>query len=71
MAVWMCDFTDANLGPHHELQISLFATSRPIPRLKPHPFAIFRALTMIAEARMVCHGLWNNTHRVVRYNAEH
>lgn len=71
MAVWICDFNEANLGPHHELQISLFATSRPIAPLKPHPFAIFRALTVIPETRMVCHRLWNSAHRVVRYNAEH
>ncbi len=75
VAVWVGDFTEANLGAHHELQISLFATGRPIPRpiprLKPHPFAILRALTAIPETRMVCHGLWNSTRRVVRYNAEH
>lgn len=70
-AVWVGDFTEASLGAHHELQISLFATARPIPRLTPHPFAILRALTVIPETRMVCHGLWNNTRRVVRYNAEH
>lgn len=71
MAVWICDFTKANLGPHQELQISLFATSRPIPRQTPHPFNIFRALTVISQTRMVCHGLWNSDHRVARYNSEH
>ncbi|MDJ1156695.1 hypothetical protein QNA08_00330 [Chelatococcus sp. SYSU_G07232] len=70
-AVWVCDFTEANLGPHHELQISLFAASRPIRPLKAHPFAILRAFTTVPEARMVCHGLWNSTERVVRYNSEH
>lgn len=71
VAVWACDFTEANLGPHHELQISLFASFRPIEPLESHPFAILRALTVIPETRMVCHGLWNSTHRVGRYNAEH
>lgn len=70
-AVWACDFTEANLGPHLELQISLFASVRPMPPLEPHPFRIFRALTAMPETRMVCHGLWNSTPRVVRYNAEH
>lgn len=70
-AIWICDFADASLGPHHELQISLFASKRPMPPLASHPFAIFRALTAMPEARMVCHGLWNNTERVLRYNAEH
>lgn len=70
-AVWACDFTDSNLGPHHELQISLFASFRPIQPLKAHPFAILRALTLVPETLMVCHGLWNSTQRVVRYNDEH
>lgn len=70
-AAWIGDFTEANLGPHHELQISLFAAFRPVKPLPPHPFAIFRALTAMPEARMVCHGLWNSTQRVVRYNCEH
>ena len=70
-AVWIGDFTEANLGPHLELQISLFAAFKPLPPLAAHPFAIFRALTAVPETRMVCHGLWNSTPRVVRYNAEH
>lgn len=71
VAVWICDFTEANLGPHAELQISAFASFRPAPPVQPHPFAIYRALARQAETRMVCHGLWNSTETVVRYNAEH
>ncbi len=71
MAVWVCDFTEANLGPHHELQISLFASFRSQPPVKTHPFAIYRLLTLNPDAMMVCHGLWNSTERVVRYNREH
>ncbi len=70
-AVWVCDFTEANLGPHHELQISLFTAPHPIAPVPTHPFAVFRALLSHPETQMVCHGLWNNTQRVVRYNAEH
>lgn len=70
-AVWVCDFTEANLGPHHELQISLFAGARPIQPVKAHPFAVLHTLATVPRARMVCHGLWNNTQRVVRYNSEH
>lgn len=70
-AVWVCDFTDANLGPHHELQISLFAASDPIRPIKAHPFAVLDALATVPGAWMVCHGLWNSTQRVVRYNCEH
>ena len=71
VAVWVCDFTESNLGPHHELQISVFASFRPVPPVRPHPFAIYRALTSEAETRMVCHGLWNSTDNVVQYNSEH
>ncbi|MBP6877236.1 MAG: hypothetical protein KBC34_04380 [Phenylobacterium sp.] len=70
-AIWVCDFTDANLGAHHELQISLFATSRPSQDLPAHPFVYFRALATLPDLQMVCHGLWNNTQRVVDYNVEH
>ncbi len=70
-ALWICDFTEANLGPHHELQISLFASFDPMPPVRSHPFAIYRALINDRSTRMVCHGLWNNTARVVGYNTEH
>lgn len=68
---WVADFTDANLGPHHELQFSLFASSAPGPAIAAGKYAIFHALANRPEIKMVCHGLWNNTKRVVRYNSEH
>jgi hypothetical protein len=70
-AIWICDFTEANLGSHHELQISLFATQLEVQPLKSGTFSYFRALTAIPGLMMVCHGLWNNTQRVVQYNCEH
>lgn len=71
MAVWLADFTEANLGPHHELQISLFAALTPQPPTPQHPFAIHRLLLLEPDAYMVCHGLWNNTQQVARYNQSH
>lgn len=71
MALWVCNFTEANLGPHHELQISLFASLKPQPPVQRHPFAIHRLLVTNPDVCMVCHGLWNNTMRVVRYNQAH
>lgn len=70
-ALWVTDFTEANLGPHRELQVSLFATRKPGRPVDSHPFAIMRALTSNPETRMVCHGLWNDSKRVVDYNREH
>ena len=70
-ALWLCNFTDANLGPHHELQISLFASPVPQPPALRHPFAIHHLLALNPDVYMVCHGLWNDTLRVVRYNQAH
>lgn len=71
IALWICDFTEANLGPHHELQFSIFASFQPQAPVQAHPFAIFRLLTLNPQTMMVCHGLWNNTEHVVRYNQAH
>lgn len=71
MAVWVCDFTEANLGAHHELQFSIFAAYTPQSPVKTHPFAIYQLLTLNDSAMMVCHGLWNSTRLVVDYNREH
>lgn len=71
MAVWVCDFTQANLGAHHELQFSIFASAMPQAPVQAYPFAIFRALVMNPEMMMICHGLWNSTQLVVDYNREH
>jgi hypothetical protein len=71
IAVWVCDFTEANLGAHHELQFSIFASFKPQPRVPSHAFAIYRMLTLNSDVVMVCHGLWNNTERVVNYNRDH
>ena len=71
MAVWVGDFSDASLGPHHELQLSLFASTRPLPPVASHPFAIHRALLTLPGLRMVCAALWNNPARVASYNALH
>lgn len=70
-AIWICDFTEANLDAHHELQISLFATRHKEQPLRADAFSFYRALKLIPDLMMVCHGLWNNTQRVVRYNSEH
>ena len=71
LAVWVGDFTEASLGPHHEVQISLLASARSVVPLDTHPLALLKALLARTDVRMVCHGLWNSTPRVVRYNAEH
>lgn len=70
-AIWICDFIKANLDAHHELQISLFATRCQVKPVRANEFSFYSALKDIPDIMMVCHGLWNNTERVVRYNQEH
>jgi hypothetical protein len=69
MAVWVCDFTDASLGPHQELQFSIFVSRRTVNDIEPHPLAVIKVM-LHADVRMMCHGLWNNAPRVVAYNRE-
>jgi hypothetical protein len=69
--VWVGEFPEASLGPHSELQISLLATSTSTPAVATHRYAVLRALAVRDDVVMVCHGLWNNTPRVVRYNQAH
>lgn len=70
--VWIGNFHEANLGPHREFQISLFATPEPKATTVPaHPYAVFKAMLACPGVVMLCHGLWNDTPRVVAYNRDH
>lgn len=70
-AIWIADFTSANLGPHGELQLSVFAEPQPGAPVTVGPWGFYEAVTRPTVPWMVCHRLWNTTHRVVRYNNEH
>lgn len=69
VGIWIADFTEASLNPHHELQFSIFVTKSAIEPLDNHPFAAMYAM-LNPEIKMMCHGLWNNTDTVVAYNRE-
>jgi hypothetical protein len=70
-ALWIADFTTANLGPHGELQLSIFAEQHCGDVVSAGPWAFYEAVTRASAPWMVCHRLWNTTPRVVRYNDEH
>lgn len=70
MGIWVCDFTQASLGPHHELQFSFFTASQPLAPAAVHPLALLRLMLVEPGVQMLCHGLWNNTPLVVAYNRE-
>jgi len=70
VALWICDFIDASLGPHKELQIAILVTRQPIMPVTPHPLAVLRLLLVQPGIGILCHGLWNDTNTAVAYNRE-
>jgi hypothetical protein len=70
VALWVVDFTEASLGTHHELQVSILVSHQPLPAVESHPLALLKALFANPAARMFCWQLWNNTDTVVAYNRE-
>ncbi len=70
MAIWVCDFTEANLGAHQELQISFFVSEQPMPPVAADRLSILKLISLDPNLKMLCHGLWNNSEKVVAYNRE-
>jgi hypothetical protein len=70
MGIWVFAFTDASLGAHHELQISLFVSRGEVEPLSAHSLALLQAMIVRPDIRMLCHGLWNSTPIAVAYNRE-
>jgi hypothetical protein len=70
MGIWVCDFTEASLGPHHELQFSIFVARDEVRDISPRPLGLLAAMLTRPDVMMMCHGLWNNTPTVVAYNRE-
>lgn len=70
IGIWVMDFTDASLGAHLELQISVFVSREELPPVTDHPFALLKLLITDPAPRMMCHGLWNDQHDVVVYNTQ-
>jgi hypothetical protein len=71
LGVWVCDFTEASLGSHQELQFSIFVSSQPVAPIELRPFTILTLMLTRPDIQMLCHGLWNNTPTVVAYNREY
>ena len=70
MGIWVCDFLEASLDAHHELQFSFFVTEQKTNPVPPHPVNTLALMLTRPDLRMVCYGLWNNTRTVVAYNRE-
>jgi hypothetical protein len=71
MGIWVCDFTEASLGAHHELQFSIAVTRSAVAPIAPHPLNILALMLTRPDVSLLCHGLWNNTPNVVAYNREY
>lgn len=70
MGLWIFNFTDASLGPHHELQFSLFVSRTALPPVPSRRLGLIELMVARPEVQMLCHGLWNSTPTVVAYNRE-
>ncbi|GAB5493021.1 MAG: hypothetical protein Phog2KO_32360 [Phototrophicaceae bacterium] len=70
MGIWICDFTDASLSPHTELQFSFFVSRQNLDTVKSHEFALLHQLSTNPSIRMLVHGLWNNSETSIAYNNE-
>jgi hypothetical protein len=68
-AIWVCDFTEASLEPHTELQFSFFMSRRPRQDASTHVFGLTEVM-LDDDTRMLCHGLWNNSDKAVAFNEE-
>lgn len=71
VALWICAFTRASLGPHHECQLSIFVSREQAAPLVPSRLAAFEALIARPDLVMMCREVWNDTAPVVAFNREH
>ncbi len=70
MAIYVANETEASHGPHTELQISFYVSHQPTIAVKDGPFAAVHFLISDANARQMCHMIWNNSVETVAYNRE-
>ncbi len=71
MLVWVCDFQEADLGPHVELQFSILVSRSPLTALKPHPFGIIKLIANEPKVGLYVDQIWNDTKPVIAYNNEY
>lgn len=70
MALWVCNFTSASLGAHHELQVSFFVSAQPLPPVPNQPLTLLKLVSLHPEVKMLCFDIWNDDATVVAYNRE-
>jgi hypothetical protein len=70
ICIWVVDGREASLGPHRELQISILVSHDKRPAASDEPLTILQQILTQPQARLLCHGLWNDTAEAVAYNRE-
>ena len=71
MGLFVCDFREASLGPHLELQLSVLVRDRPGPVLSDAAAAYMAALGADKEVGSLCLNLFNDDKAVLAYNTEY
>ncbi|MBT3241122.1 MAG: hypothetical protein HON98_09285 [Chloroflexi bacterium] len=71
MLIKLCDFQEADLGPHVELQYSYLVSRSPLTALKPHPFGILKIIANEPKVGLYADQVWNDTEPVIAYNNEY
>ena len=47
VALWICDYTDASLGAHTQLQFSMFMAPKPLSNILAHPYSLVQAMHLL------------------------
>lgn len=71
MGLFVCDFQEASLGPHVELQVSALVSRSKGETVADHAFALPAAMVSRPEWGTICLHIWNDTETVVSYNRDH
>ena len=69
--LFVCDFTDASLGPHLEFHITALCAPEPGHTLPDDPAAALSAFATQHDWGALSLHLWNDTDAVVAYNSEY
>lgn len=71
IGIFVCDFVDASLEPHTELQVSTLVSRTKGEVVSDHPFALAAAMVTRPDWGTMCLHIWNDTEVVVAYNREY
>jgi hypothetical protein len=68
--LWVCEFTQSNLGEHRQLQLSLAVTREAVAPVRNGPFELVRLILLEPGLRLFSAAFWNDTPVAAAYNRE-